>query len=157
MDHSRQTGRPPRPTPRFRTVDGWGRPAGASASARATRSRFRSGSGTRTASAAAALRERTALAGCAVRRSSRRGRRGGMEKKHATRFVEELPSARDRCRYRILSYAQGSVARSLAQPRYWVVASASMLAINAERRQARTARETRPPRDWTGQALTNAA
>jgi hypothetical protein len=101
VDHSRQTGRPPLPTPRFRTVDGRERPA----SARATRSRFRSGSGTRTASAAAALRERRTSADCAVlccavRRSSRRVRRSGMgmgmgmEKKHGARFKErELPAA----------------------------------------------------------------
>lgn len=133
MDHSRQTGRPPLPTPRFRTVDGWERPA----SARATRSRFRSGSGTRTASAAAALRERPALADCAVRRSSRRVRRSGMEKKRNMHRVSRTRAPR--CSRSLplpyFSYAQGSVARSMAQPRYWVITSASMLAINAERRQ----------------------
>jgi len=56
-----------------------------------------------------------------------------MEKKHAPRFKDEssppLP---------YFSYAQGSGARSMAQPRYWVITSASMLAINAKRSQART-------------------
>jgi len=51
VDRSRQTGRPPLPTPRFRTADGWQSPS----SAPATRTRFRYGLGTRTASAAVAL------------------------------------------------------------------------------------------------------
>lgn len=53
MDHSRQAGIPPLPTPRFRTVDGWKSPA----SAPTTRTRCRSGTDTRTASAAGALEE----------------------------------------------------------------------------------------------------
>jgi len=124
VDHSRQTGRPPLPTPRFRTVDGWGRPA----SARATHSRSRSGLGTRMASAAVALRGITSSADCTVRRSKQKSTEGWNNGKENMQRVSRKSSpslAIVPLPYSSCSYAQGSVARSMAQPRYWVIISAA--------------------------------